>query len=70
MSGCVSLPVTNAEEERSFSQLRRLKTFLRATMGEERLVGISFDAVPQAAGDSARPGPAGPLVLQGVSGGA
>ena len=36
------LPVTSAEGERSFSQLRRLKTFLRATMGEERLVGVAL----------------------------
>ena len=35
-------PVTSAEGERSFSQLRFLKTFLRATMGEERLVGLAL----------------------------
>ena len=34
------LPATSFEEERRFSQLQLLKTFLRATMGEERLVGL------------------------------
>ena len=33
------LPVTTASAERSFSQLRRLKT-IRLTMGEERLTGL------------------------------
>ena len=37
------LPVTSAEGERSFiAKLRLLKTFLRATMGEERLVGLAL----------------------------
>ena len=36
------LPVTSAEGERSFRQLRLLKTFLRATMGEQRLVGLAL----------------------------
>ena len=31
-----------AECERSFSTLRRLKTYLRATMGQERLVGLAL----------------------------
>ena len=31
------MPATNAVSERSFSALRRIKTFLRATMGQERL---------------------------------
>jgi hypothetical protein len=31
------LPATNAVSERSFSTLKRLKTYLRATMGQERL---------------------------------
>ena len=51
------LPVTSTEGERSFTQLRRLKTFLRATMGGGGAPGrASFDAVPQATGDPARPG--------------
>lgn len=35
------VPATKASSERSFSHLRRLKTWLRSTMGEERL-----DALP------------------------
>ncbi len=31
------MPATNATSERSFSALRRVKTYLRATMGQERL---------------------------------
>ena len=31
------MPATNAESERSFSALRRLKTWLRSTMGQARL---------------------------------
>lgn len=37
---CV-LPVTSAEPERSFSTLRRLKTWLRATTTETRLNGLA-----------------------------
>ena len=36
------LPVTRAEGECSCSQLQCLKTFPRATMGEEYLVGLSL----------------------------
>ena len=36
----VVLPVSVAECERSFSTLKRLKTYLRSTMGQERLVGL------------------------------
>ena len=31
------MPATNATSERSFSALRRLKSYLRSTMGNERL---------------------------------
>lgn len=34
------LPVTTTTNERSFSTLRRLKTYLRSTMGEDRLNGL------------------------------
>ncbi|XP_061706345.1 zinc finger MYM-type protein 1-like [Cydia pomonella] len=37
-----TLPVTNASAERSFSSLRRLKTYLRATMKETRLLGLAL----------------------------
>jgi hypothetical protein len=32
-----TIPMTSAEAERSFSTLKRIKTFLRSTMVEERL---------------------------------
>lgn len=38
----VTLPVSNASAERSFSTLRRLKTWLRNKMGEERLNGLAL----------------------------
>ena len=37
-----TLPVTTASSERSFSTLRRLKTYLRNTTGEERLNGLAM----------------------------
>ena len=59
------LPVTSAEGKHSFSQLQRLKTFLREGNHGGRAHGrASFDAVLQAAGDPARPGPAGPQVCK------
>ena len=36
-----TLPITSCECERSFSALRRLKTFARTTMSEERLNGLA-----------------------------
>ena len=36
-----TIPVTTYECERSISSLRRLKTYLRSTMGEERLNGLA-----------------------------
>lgn len=38
---CV-MPVTTAEAERSFSTLRRLKTWLRSTTSENRLTGLAL----------------------------
>lgn len=35
----LTLPCTTCTVERSFSSLRRIKTWLRSTMGEDRLVG-------------------------------
>ena len=40
-----TLPVTSCECERSFSLLRRLKTYLRSTMSEERLNGLAMMAI-------------------------
>ena len=37
-----TLPVTTATAERSFSTLRRLKTYLRTTMTGERLNGLAL----------------------------
>ena len=37
-----TLPVTTASAERSFSCLRRLKSYLRSTMCEERLSGLAM----------------------------
>lgn len=40
-----TLPCTTATVERSFSTLRRVKTWLRSTMGEERLSGLCLMSV-------------------------
>ena len=36
------IPATSCSAERSFSGLRRLKTYLRSTMGEKRLANIAL----------------------------
>jgi len=36
------LPVTTSTSERSFSSLKRIKSYLRTTMGENRLNGLSL----------------------------
>ena len=38
----LSMPVSTATAERSFSSMRRLKTYLRATMTTERLSGLGL----------------------------
>lgn len=38
----LTLPITTATAERSFSVLRRLKTYLRSTMKEDRLGGLAL----------------------------
>lgn len=43
----LTLPVTTCSCERSFSSLRRLKTWLRSTMGDERLSGLALMHVHQ-----------------------
>ena len=48
-----TIPVTTASAERTFSCLRRLKTYLRSAMGEDRLSGLAHmqihrDKVPNA----------------------
>ena len=37
-----TLPITSAEAERSFSLMRRLKTYARSTMSEERLSDLAM----------------------------
>ena len=37
-----TLPMTTVESERCFSTLKRIKTFLRNTMGEERLSALAM----------------------------
>jgi len=41
----MTIPVTNAEAERSFSALKRLKSYLRSTMGQERLSALALLAI-------------------------
>ena len=36
-----TLPATSASAERSFSAMRRIKTYLRSTMSEERFCGLA-----------------------------
>ena len=38
----LTMPVSTAYAERSFSTLRRLKTYLRNTMSQERLTGLAL----------------------------
>ena len=38
----LTMPVTSATSERSFSAMRRIKTYLRSTMGDERLSSLSL----------------------------
>ena len=37
-----TLPVTSSEYEHSISVLRRLKTYLRSTMRQERMAGLAL----------------------------
>ena len=37
-----TLPVTTASAERSFSTLKRLKTYLRSSMGDDRLTALAL----------------------------
>lgn len=38
----VTIPMTSSEAERCFSTLKRVKTFLRSTMGEDRLTALAM----------------------------
>lgn len=41
----MTLPVTVASAERSFSKLKLIKTYLRNTMGQNRLCGLALLAI-------------------------
>ena len=41
----LTIPVTSATAERSFSVLKRIKTYMRATMGQERLTHLAVLSV-------------------------
>ena len=41
----ITIPMSTSEAERSFSTLRRIKTFLRSTMTEDRLSALAVLAV-------------------------
>ena len=43
-----SIPATSSSAERSFSSLRRVKTYLRSTMGQQRLNSIALINIEQA----------------------
>jgi len=38
----LTIPVTVTSEERSFSKLKLIKTYVRATMGDERLSSLAI----------------------------
>ena len=38
----LSIPITSCSSERSFSELRLVKTYLRSTMAEDRLSSLAF----------------------------
>lgn len=38
----VTIPMTTSEAERCFSTLKRVKTFLRSTMAQERLTALAM----------------------------
>lgn len=48
----LTIPVTTASAERSFSALRRLKTYLRSTMTQNRLNNVTLPHVHKAYTDS------------------
>ncbi|KAK0155352.1 Zinc finger MYM-type protein 1 [Merluccius polli] len=41
----LTLPVTVASAERSFSKLKLIKTYLRSSMGQERLSGLAVISI-------------------------
>lgn len=47
----ITVPVTSAECERSFSVMKRIKSYLRSTMSHERLRNISMLAIERELSD-------------------
>ena len=47
-------PATNAISERTFSALKRLKTYMRATIGDERLTNLMLLHIHKDKTDSCR----------------
>ena len=47
-----AIPATSCSAERSFSALRRLKTYLRSTMGQQRVSNIALINIERAYADS------------------
>lgn len=48
----LTLPVTVASAERSFSKLKLIKTYLRSTMSQERLSGLAIMSINHEVGKS------------------
>ena len=46
------IPATSCSAERSFSALRRLKTYLRSTMGQQRVSNIALISIERAYANS------------------
>ena len=46
----LTLPISVAEEKRSFSKLKLIKTDLRSTMSQERLTGLAIISISQTVG--------------------
>ncbi len=47
----LTLPVTVAQAERSFSKLKLIKSYLRSTMSQERLTGLSIISINHSIGE-------------------
>jgi len=48
----LTLPVTSATAERSFSRLKLIKTYLRSTMSNERLSGLALLSIERELADN------------------
>lgn len=48
---CLTLTVTVAEAEKSFSKLKLIKTYLRSTMSQERITGLTIISINHTAAE-------------------